>query len=409
MKQFILATFISFLYLSTSIAQNSTPNIFIDCQMRCHTRYLKEQITFVNYMRDRLQADIYILATRRRTGAGGSEVQLAFEGNNQFEGILDTITYFVDPNATESIERDQMVFELKKGLLGYIVQTDMVNNLKYSIDTDSVNTGQTDIIDPWNYWVFNIGGNGWVNGEQSYNSIDLSSRVNANRITDKHKFVFTARTSYAENTFKLTDGDDFKSTFISYNLYLEYVKSLGEHWSIGGVSRSGSSTFGNTDVRTSIKGALEYNFYPYTESQTRRFSFFYTIGPEYYDYTEPTIYEKETEWVARHGLNISYEQTQKWGNVSISLGTQQYFHNLSLYNAYLNPRIEWQIFKGLSFNLGGFFSFVTDRINIAKSEISDEDILLQIKQLDTDFTYHSFVGLNYRFGSKYNNFVNPRF
>ena len=80
-----------------------------------------------------------------------------------------------------------------------------------------------------------------------------------------------------------------------------------------------------------------------------------------------------------------------------------------MFNAYINPNIEWQIFKGLSIDIGGYASFVGDRINIAKSDISDEDILLKIKQLDTDFTYFVYFGLNYRFGSKYNNYVNPRF
>ena len=111
----------------------------------------------------------------------------------------------------------------------------------------------------------------------------------------------------------------------------------------------------------------------------------------------------------RHNLDIEFTQTQQWGNISLDIGVQQYFHDLTLFNAFINPNIEWQIFKGLSFDLGGFASFVSDRINIAKSDISDEDILLQIKQLDTDFTYFTYFGLNYRFGSKYNNFVNPRF
>ena len=59
--------------------------------------------------------------------------------------------------------------------------------------------------------------------------------------------------------------------------------------------------------------------------------------------------------------------------------------------------------------LSGWVQKVRDKVNIAKSEISDEDILLQIKQLDTNFTYFTYFGLNYRFGSKYNNIVNPRF
>ena len=361
-------------------------------------------------MQNRQEADIYILATSQRTGAGGREVQLAFEGNNQFHGINDTISYYTDPNGTDAINRDQMVSELKKGLLKYIVQTDLIDQLNYSIDNSSEGDQQEDPVkDPWNYWVFNVGGNGWLSGEQSFSRMDLTGRFSANRITEDHKFEFTTRYNYEENTFTLTDGETFTSIFRTYNIYLDYVKSINDHWSIGGTSRSGSSTFGNTDINSTIKAAIEYNLFPYSEAQTRRFSFYYAVGPEYYDYTDLTIYDKMSEWVGRHGLTIEYEQTQKWGDLSLELGVQQYFHNLDLYNAYFNPYIELQIFKGLSLNIGGYLSFVNDRINIAKSDISDEDILLQIKQLDTDFTYFTHFGLNYRFGSSYNNFVNPRF
>ncbi|NNE14901.1 MAG: hypothetical protein HKN51_07975 [Saprospiraceae bacterium] len=410
MRRFVLTFFSLFLLLVMASAQDSKPTIFIDCQMRCYRNYVKEQITFVNYMQDRVQADIFILATNQRTGAGGRKVQLVFQGNNDFTGMKDTLTYVIDPNSTESIQRDQLVQGLKRGLLKYIVQTDMLNDVEYSIAGTSVPSESAETEqDPWNYWVFNVGGNGWIEGEQSYKNSSISGRFSANRITDKHKFEFSSRYNYQENIFTLTDGEKITSIFKSYNFYLEYVKSLSPHWSLGGMSQSGSSTFGNTDVSTTIRAAVEYNIFPYSEAQTRRFSFFYSAGPEYYDYTEPTIYEKEKEWVGRHSLTIEYEQTQKWGEVSISLGAQQFFHDFSLYNAYLSPRIEWQIYKGLTLDFGGFLSFVTDRINIAKSDISDEEIILQIKQLDTDFTYFSRFGINYRFGSKYNNFVNPRF
>ena len=87
MKKFVLACITLLLTISDISAQSSRPDIFIDCQMYCQMNYIREQINFVNYMQNRQEADIYILATSQRTGAGGREVQLAFEGNNQFHGI----------------------------------------------------------------------------------------------------------------------------------------------------------------------------------------------------------------------------------------------------------------------------------------------------------------------------------
>lgn len=405
-----LAFSLSLLLHTMLLAQNlkDRPNIFIDCQMNCDWIYIKQEIQFVNYMQNRQEAAIYVLATRQVTGAGGREVQLAFIGNKEFSAIKDTIKYFTDPNATDAIEREQFVKELKKGLLQFLVQTPLIDQITYDVASEEEGTGNAVLNDPWDNWVFNIGGNGWMDGEASYSSIDLTGRFSASKVTDKHKLSFSTFYNYEKSTFKLTGGDE---SFVkkSYNVRLLYVKSVGPHWSIGFSSRTGSTTFGNTDISTTFKPAIEYNIFPYDEASTRRFSFNYSIGPEYYDYTEPTIYNRLFETRMRHGLDIEFNQTQKWGNVSLEMGVQQYLHQLKLFNAYLNPNIEWQIFKGLSVDLGGYASFVSDRINIAKSDISDEDILLQIKQLDTDFTYFTYFGLNYRFGSKYNNFVNPRF
>ncbi|MDP5169170.1 MAG: hypothetical protein NWR72_02905, partial [Bacteroidia bacterium] len=214
---------------------------------------------------------------------------------------------------------------------------------------------------------------------------------------------------YSRNSFFLLNGDKFTSLIRSYSARALYAKSLGPRWSSGIYSSISSSTFSNTDLSASIKPAIEFNIYPYDEVQNRQFSFLYSIGPEYFNFTDTTLYNKLEQTLFRHGLMIEFSQTQKWGSVSISLGVEQFLHNPRLFNAYLNPNIEWQIVKGLSLNGGGYFSFVRDRINISKDDISDEDILLQIKQLDTSFTYFSYFGINYRIGSKFNNFVNPRF
>jgi len=166
---------------------------------------------------------------------------------------------------------------------------------------------------------------------------------------------------------------------------------------------------GNTDFDAAFKPAIEFNIFPYEEAQTRQFTIYYSVGPEFKNYTDTTVFNKLNETVFRHQLNFNFEQVKEWGGIDIRLGISQYLHNTSLYSIYLNPNLNWQVAKGLRFNFGGYLSYVKDRINIAKSTLSDQEILLQLKQLDTSFTYSTYVGLNYRFGSKYNNFVNPRF
>ena len=55
--------------------------IFIDCQ-HCDKNYIRQEIPYVNYVRDVKEAEVYILETRQSTGSGGSEYTFSFLGQN---------------------------------------------------------------------------------------------------------------------------------------------------------------------------------------------------------------------------------------------------------------------------------------------------------------------------------------
>ena len=107
--------------------------------------------------------------------------------------------------------------------------------------------------------------------------------------------------------------------------------------------------------------------------------------------------------------DVEYAVTQPWGNISAELEFDQFLHDLDLYSISFNPDVELNIVRGLSLNFGAFLSYVGDRINITKAEISDEDIILQNRQLDTSYDYSTYFGFVYRFGTRNNNIINPRF
>ena len=68
-----------------------------------------------------------------------------------------------------------------------------------------------------------------------------------------------------------------------------------------------------------------------------------------------------------------------------------------------------QLVKGLRFNLFGSYSRVRDQLSLAKGNVSEEDLLLRLRQLKTAYKYFFVTGLSYTFGSIFNNVVNPRF
>lgn len=386
------------------------PSLFLDCQINCHTRYVKEQINFVNYVNDRQVADVYVLATSQRAAAGTREVQLKFSGSGDFEGMIDTIVFYYGANVSDAADRELLVTHLKKGLLPYILKSNLAEHIEYKIDTSAVdNTVAEELPDPWKYWSFNVGADMNYQAEESNNNLDVGGRLSAQRVTGKEKILFFTRYNYERAIFKIPDSEDIVSIITRYFFFTEYVRSWNEHWSYGLRGDVGSSSFGNTDLDGGISPAIEFNVFPYSDAQTKRFSFLYAIGPEYRDYTEETIFDKTTELLMRHELRMEFEQTQKWGDISIDFRFRQFLHDLDLYSVQFNPNIELNIIKGLRLDLGGYVEYVGDRINIAKSDVSVEDILLQIKQLDTNYSIYTYIGFNYRFGTQRNNIVNPRF
>jgi len=71
--------------------------------------------------------------------------------------------------------------------------------------------------------------------------------------------------------------------------------------------------------------------------------------------------------------------------------------------------VDLRLFKGFSLFVFGQLSLLRDQLYLPKGDLSDEDRLLRLRQLETSYTYFVSFGLSYSFGSIFNNVVNPRF
>jgi len=58
---------------------NRFVRVYLDCN-NCYSSYLRRNLTFVHYVRDRKQADVHLLGTTRSTGGGGTTSRLEFIG-----------------------------------------------------------------------------------------------------------------------------------------------------------------------------------------------------------------------------------------------------------------------------------------------------------------------------------------
>ena len=96
--------------------------VFLDCD-DCDLDFIKTEITFVNYVRDRLEAQVHVLITTQSTGGGGQEYTLTFIGQNECQDLRDVQKYFSSKTDTDDETRRGLVKTLKLGLMSFVART----------------------------------------------------------------------------------------------------------------------------------------------------------------------------------------------------------------------------------------------------------------------------------------------
>lgn len=386
-------------------------NVYIDSpDWYMDLDYYRTEIPFVNYMRDRADADVHILTTIQRTGGDGWEFTINFIGLRKFEGQQNTLKYTSQQTDTEDIIRTKLARQFKLGLMPYVSQSPVIQqiDINYRKPDAEEEAAQTPH-DPWNYWTFRAQVRGYFNGEKSYKYNYLNSSLSANRVTEAWKFSFYLSISNTRSIYDYGDELSYTDERSSNHFYANVVKSLTSHWSLAVKSGAYKSTYNNYDLSAYVRPGIEFNVYPYSEATRRQFTFQYLLGAHYFDYYEETIYFKMKEQRFTEQLNIAYEIKQPWGSISSSLNASHYFHDINKFNVTLYNSIDLKLVKGLSLNLYGYITFLRDQLSLPSSGASLEEILLRRRELETSYYYYMSIGISYTFGSIYNNVVNPRF
>ncbi len=233
--------------------------------------------------------------------------------------------------------------------------------------------------------------------------------MSAERTTAEWKLSFGGNFSRNVQSFEISDGSTVREVRKDWGTNALAVRSLGPHWSVGARADIGSSTFVNQDLRWSVKPGIEYNFFPYAESSRRSLTLQYLAGPNYFDYTDRTIFNETIETVVQHSLTGELSLVEPWGRWSTSLTGNQYVHDASKYSITLSGSFNVRLFRGFSIRMGGNYSWIRDQLYLSAEDATVEEILLQQRQLETSYRYFTSFGIEYRFGSIFNNVVNPRF
>ena len=411
----LLVLFSSLLVSGQGIKKSSALKVFIDCQTRCDFTYIRSEINQVDFLLDRLAAEVHILVTSQGTGSGGRQYQVIFYGQNGFKQLKDTIRYGLEPNATDFERRAKMVDFIRLGLVPYFIKMGKTDHLVLKEDASSFHEDSMAVkdSDPWNFWSFRLGGNGNLRLDQVYVKHELNGIFSINRITDLRKIRFWFRAGEDVAKYYSTDslGNRNESVVKNYVYYAfhELVNAISDHWSYGYSTSLSQDTFSNYKLNSFLSTALEYSFFPYQEVNTRFLTFRYGFDVRQNIYYDTTIYNKVKEMVWGHKATLTLVLTQKWGNISSGLMYRNYFHDWDFYRLSLNSGVNVRITGGLSLNLDVYAGLEHDQINLVKDQASFEEVLTKRRQLGSSYRISSWFGLNYRFGSKSNNFINPRF
>jgi hypothetical protein len=396
--------------------QPESVRIFLDCQAQgCDEDYLRTHITFVNYVRFREDAAVYVLVTGEENGSGGSTATLFFIGQGPQSGRSDTLRFSSSSTDTEDEIRSGLARALKMGLMRYVAGTDVAGRIQIfyerpdSSGADAPARGR----DRWNSWVFELSAEAYLSGESQTSSRFSYGSFETARITETWKLQtdFSFDSSRDRFQYPVDSTRDTTIYSVSHGTSLEglVTRSLGPRWSAGAFAEYSNSTYSNLKSQFWVGPAIEFDIFPYADFTRRRIVFLYTIGASRQTYADTTLYGKIEETVVRHQLNVSLAFKQRWGSTGITVTGSQYLHDLSKNQVQVYGNVELRLVRGLSLNVGGNYSRIRDQISLPAGGATQQEILLRRRQLATSYRYYMNLGLSYTFGSTFNNVVNNRF
>lgn len=382
--------------------------VFLDCE-NCFQGFLRTEITFVDYVRDRTEADVHVLLTRAETGGAGREYTAAFIGSGRVTGVNHTLKTVTTQGDPDDVVRRQLATMLRIGLLNYVAQAGVPAGLAVSVRLGSEESRPAVTGDRWNNWVFSLRGSASFEGEESSRQRQLGGEVSADRITPEWKISLGSEFDHEREEFDLDEDDPVKVERRQREFQWLVVKGLGEHWSIGARGAIESSTFDNTRLRIAAAPAIEYNVFPYSMYTRRQLRALYTVGLRRERYYERTLFGKTGETLPQHEVSLTFEQRERWGSLEARTEWSQFLHDLEKSRLEVDGEASVRLARGLSVQAQVNASRIRDQLSLPARGATPEEVLLRLRRLQSGYEYRFRVGLTYTFGSIFSSVVNPRF
>ncbi len=392
--------------------------LYLDCDSGCDFNFLRSEIAYVNWVRDRMDAEVHVLVTSRWGGAI-REYTFNFIGLERFEGVDHRLLLASSSTDTDDERRRAVARTLQLGLVRYVLDTPQAAGLSVGFENGEGDQGEAQggprsqvgadaSQDPWNYWVYRLRMETDFRDEDRRDSQSYRASASAGRTTDLWRMGMGVYYSYREDNFEFEDASTYKNVSRGTNFFGQVIRTLAPHWGLGVGASSRESTYLNLEDSYRAAAAIEYNVFPYSESSEREFTFAYFIGSTRLDYEEITVFDKLTESFTNQGTYIAFGMERPWGEAHVDLQYSHFLEDLDRSRIEFGTEVEYRILRGLSFDVWASVSRIRDQIYLPKGGATDEEVLVARRQLETDLSIRGGIQLRYTFGSIYNNVVNSR-
>lgn len=406
-----------------AIAQEGPPavaadrlNVFLSCEgQHCDPEPYRTRITWVHWLDSPDSADVRVSMSSEPAPEGGTAFVLDFEVSENIEGEPDQLFFRSNPDDSEQDALNGIATTMAVGFARYSAIAGFREFVvvratrRPGIDPRERIVSPQEVDDPWNLWVFTVGGRGNFSGSDTRTTRRLSYNFSANRTTPTWKLSFSGRGNINTQEIERADGSIFESDEKDFNLNVGITYALADHWSVDLSSLIAKLPRFNQDFHFGLTPGIEYSIFPYEEATRRTLTFRYTIGPTFRNYDEETVYNTTQEILWEEEGQIRATMRQPWGDLSVTATGSHYMDDFEKNNLSLRGNLSFRIVRGLSFNVGGDVSRVRDQVYLSNQGVTDEEALLRLRQRQSFSDKSLNFGLSYQFGSIYNNTVNNRF
>ena len=374
---------------------------YIDC--RCDENYLKQETSFLEYVRDQDLADVEIFIRDERNPTGSRSFEITIDGNNSIKDISSSARAVGYSNDTSSTLRDKLLNKLKVALVPFLEKANY--NLKLNIESNFEDS--TSLDDKWKNWVFELSGSYNNDKEESRKTNRYEVEFEIDKLTEDWRIGMEISRNESNRKF-YSDDKEYTSNRKTTSFRGRVVRSISDHFSAGVFFGAYQNTYENIDFNRYLAPAIEYSIYPYKDVLSKEITLAYRIGTGKRNYIEETIYGYNEQKLTSQTLSLNIRFRQKWGNISSYINGTQFLNDGTKKRFSLRSDLDIRVFEGLAVRLSGNINLIREQYSLAAGNTSVEDLLLQQRQIATDYRTNFSIGLSYTFGSIYNSIINTR-